>query len=74
MVEQPYADRSTAERSHLYITCGGQRYFVGQALTLFGMPVRLDATLCAPDELWIEGPTGEAVRVWPAPAKDPADA
>jgi len=43
-------------------------------LTLFGMPVRLDATLCAPDELWIEGPTGEAVRVWPAPAKDPADA
>jgi hypothetical protein len=30
VVEQPYADRSTAERSHLYVTCQGQRYFVGQ--------------------------------------------
>lgn len=43
-------------------------------LTLLGIPVRLDATLTAPDEIWIEGPTGDAVRVWPEPAKDPPDA
>ena len=34
-------------------------------LKVVGIPVRLDATLCAPDEVWIEGPTGDAVRVWP---------
>lgn len=32
VIEQPYADRSTAERTHLYITCRGERYFVGQRL------------------------------------------
>lgn len=42
-------------------------------LRLYGMPVRLDATLCAPDEVWIEGPTGDAVRVWPN-VKDEPDA
>jgi hypothetical protein len=31
VVTQPYRDRSTAERSHLYVTCGGQLYFVGVA-------------------------------------------
>lgn len=32
VVEQPYAtSRTTAERLHLFITCGGGRYFVGQA-------------------------------------------
>lgn len=31
VVEQPYRDRSTAERSHLYVTCRGARYFVGVA-------------------------------------------
>jgi hypothetical protein len=39
--------------------------------TLLGHPVRMDATLCAPEEVWIEGPQGDAVRVWPEPAKDP---
>ncbi len=32
VVEQPYRDRSTAERTHLYITCRTDRYFVGQAV------------------------------------------
>jgi len=32
VIEQPYADRSTAERTHLYIPCRGNRYFVGQAV------------------------------------------
>lgn len=31
------------------------------------VPVRVDATLCDRDEIWLEGPTGEAVRVWPPP-------
>jgi hypothetical protein len=31
VVEQPYADRSTAEKMHLYVTCRGQQYFVGIA-------------------------------------------
>lgn len=31
VVIQPYADHSAAERSHLYITCQGQPYFVGIA-------------------------------------------
>src|SRR5687767_7684065 len=30
VVEQPYAQVTTAERIHLYVTCQGQRYFVGQ--------------------------------------------
>lgn len=34
-------------------------------LTLLGIPVRLDSTLCDPDEIWLEGPTGEVVRVTP---------
>jgi hypothetical protein len=40
-------------------------------VTLLGHPVRLDSTLCAPDELWIEGPGGRAERVWPEPVKEP---
>lgn len=32
---------------------------------VFGMPVRYDATLCAPGEVWIERSDGTAVRVWP---------
>jgi len=40
-----------------------------EPLTLLGIPVRIDGTLCAPDEVWIEGPTGDAIRVWPAPEK-----
>jgi hypothetical protein len=40
-----------------------------EKVPVFGIPVRRDATVCAPDEIWIEGPTGEAVRVWlPSPA------
>ena len=31
VVEQPYLDRSTAERTHLYVTCRGAHYFVGVA-------------------------------------------
>jgi len=31
VVEQPYRDRSTAERTHLYVTCRGAKYFVGVA-------------------------------------------
>jgi RNase P subunit RPR2 len=31
VVEQPYRDRTTAERSHLYVTCRGAHYFVGVA-------------------------------------------
>lgn len=30
VVERPYLDRTTAERGHLYVTCRGARYFVGQ--------------------------------------------
>ena len=29
---RPQADRSTAERTHLYITCRGDRYYVGQVI------------------------------------------
>jgi len=32
VIDQPYADHSTAERTHLYITCRGARYFVGQVI------------------------------------------
>lgn len=32
VIEQPFQDRSTAERTHLYITCRGERYFVGQVI------------------------------------------
>ena len=32
VIEQPLADRSTAERTHLYITCRGEQYFVGQVV------------------------------------------
>ena len=32
VVDQPYADSTTADRSHLYVTCQGQRYFVGQVI------------------------------------------
>lgn len=41
VVELPYADRSTAERLHLYVTCRDQRYFVGQlpAVDLSRIPV-----------------------------------
>ena len=28
----PYADRTTVERIHLYLTCRGGRYFVGQVV------------------------------------------
>lgn len=31
VVEQPYRDRRTAERLHLYVTCGKHQYFVGIA-------------------------------------------
>jgi len=31
VVEQPYLDRPTAERNHLYVTCRGAHYFVGVA-------------------------------------------
>lgn len=31
VVEQPYLDRTTAERNHLYVTCRGDHYFVGVA-------------------------------------------
>jgi len=31
VVEQPYRDRTTAERTHLYVTCRGAKYFVGVA-------------------------------------------
>lgn len=31
IVEQPYADRTTAEQRHLYVTCRGDQYFVGIA-------------------------------------------
>jgi hypothetical protein len=34
LIEQPYRDRTTAERDHLYVTCRGARYFVGLALRL----------------------------------------
>jgi hypothetical protein len=43
-------------------------------VSVFGIPVRVDATLCAPGEIWIEGPSGDAVRVLPEPEKDPPDA
>lgn len=32
VLEQPYADKTTAERTHVYVTCRGQRYFVGQVV------------------------------------------
>jgi hypothetical protein len=31
VVEQPYRERSTAERTHLYVTCRGDHYVVGVA-------------------------------------------
>jgi hypothetical protein len=30
VIERPYADSTTADRTHLYVTCRGQRYFIGQ--------------------------------------------
>ena len=34
IVEQSYAQVTTAERIHLYVTCQGQQYFVGQVSEL----------------------------------------
>lgn len=42
-------------------------------VTVFGIPVRLDGTVCAPGEVWLEAPNGEAVRVWPPPAEEATD-
>ena len=33
LVEQPFVERSTAERTHLYVSCQGAKYFVGQGMT-----------------------------------------
>lgn len=35
-------------------------------LTLMDIPIRLDSTLAAPDEVWLEGLRGDAVRVCPS--------
>lgn len=43
-------------------------------VTMLGYPVRFDATLCAPEEVWIEGAKGDAVRVWPEPKEESPDA
>ena len=40
--------------------------------TVFGVPIRVDATLADPGEIWLEQPDGEAVRVWP-PSAPPED-
>jgi hypothetical protein len=32
LVEQPYADATTAAQHYLYVTCRGDQYFVGQVL------------------------------------------
>lgn len=37
----------------------------GDPITFCDLPVRLDTTLCAPDEIWLESNTGEVLRVWP---------
>lgn len=42
-------------------------------LDICGIPIRLDATLAAPGELWLERHDGEAVRVWPPTPEDPHD-
>lgn len=34
-------------------------------LTIMGIPVRIDETLCEPDEVWLENANGDAVRVLP---------
>lgn len=39
-------------------------------MKFFDIPVRLDATLCAPGEVWLESPAGDAVRIW---ADDPEE-
>jgi hypothetical protein len=40
VIEQPYADDSTAAQSHLYVTCRCDRYFVGQVGHEGRWPVR----------------------------------
>jgi hypothetical protein len=42
-------------------------------LTLAGLPVVLDSSLCDPGEVWLTGPDGDAVRVWP-PSEEKPDA
>lgn len=54
-----HADRSIVDA--LSESPGGRR----EPLMLLNVPVRLDATLCDPGEVWLEGPDGKAVRVWP---------
>jgi hypothetical protein len=34
-------------------------------VTFMGIPVCFDSTVCAPGEMWLQGPDGTAVRVWP---------
>lgn len=34
-------------------------------VTILGIPVRVDATLCEPDEVWVEAPGGTAIRILP---------
>lgn len=41
VTEQPYADRSTAQRTHLYITCRGEHYYVGQLAVERPEPTRM---------------------------------
>jgi hypothetical protein len=52
----------------------GVHLTAGVGMTLRPFPVRTDATLCAPGELWVEGPDGRAERVFPEPTKEPPDA
>jgi len=34
-------------------------------IEICGIRIRLDATLAAPGELWLERPDGDAIRIWP---------
>lgn len=35
-----------------------------QSVIFADLPVRLDATLCEPGEIWLEQPDGEVERIW----------
>lgn len=40
-------------------------------IEICGIPVRVDATLAAPGEIWLERHDGDAVRIWPpTPSED----
>lgn len=47
------------------LRCGWQGTVPEKRQTILGIPVRSDATLCDPNEVWFGQPDGTVTRIWP---------